>query len=107
MSRRESKRLTYQRVLLAVYALADDKGLVCAATDKAIAAAAGRNVSTIRPYLRELAEAGVIALYPCDGGGGHWPLVLLDHPEAEAAKRQIRREYILPHRRMLKDLGRI
>jgi hypothetical protein len=73
---------SYNRVLLAVYWLAED-GTVCMETDQVIAREAGRSVETTRRYLRELEQGGVIAIFSRHARTGFVrQIVLLDHPDA-------------------------
>jgi len=82
------RRLTkYNRVLLALYWLADDEGLICAATNAGIARAAGVSAATVGNCLRNLESEGTVAVY-ADKGLPCRVIVLLDHPEAATLVRK-------------------
>lgn len=75
------RRLTRDRVLLAVHLLAGADGLQCVAGKAAIARQAGVGVETAGWYLHELASEGIVAEVP-RGPGRRTRFVLLDHPHS-------------------------
>lgn len=80
--------LTRNRVVLALYWLAEPDGLICLATPEQIAGSAGRSVQTVREQLRDLRFAGLIYLLgPIVPGDFRWAKVLMDHPDADALIR--------------------
>ena len=87
------------RVLLALYWLADAEGLYCHGTDRQLAEAAGRSVSTVRTHLRALQDAGHVAAWWGREKIRH-PAILLDHPDADRARREVKRYYVDPERKM-------
>src|SRR3954452_465301 len=78
----------YMRVLLAVYWLADRQGLLCGATLREIARAAGCSPSTAHKQLRRLEGAGIIEELR-RGPGGRRTLLLLDHRDADLIRRSV------------------
>jgi hypothetical protein len=82
---RLQRQLSIQRVLLAVYWLADADGLYCAATNAEIAQAAGRGVQKTQEILGELLRGGHLGWSPQGNGIRRRVFVLMDHPDAEAA----------------------
>jgi hypothetical protein len=81
---RLAKQMSYQRVLLAIYWLADDLGLVCAATNAQIARAAGRGVETVQGCLREMGRDGTVTALGHADGLPKRVLVLMDTPGGHA-----------------------
>jgi hypothetical protein len=86
MSRESRKRLYRDKVLLAIYSLADGEGRVCTATYAKIAAAAGgMHPDTVKWYVSCLhCEGMLVEFNPCQYKVGRVTLVLGDHPEAGA-----------------------
>jgi hypothetical protein len=80
----------YDRVLLAVYITADDEGLLCTATNAEIARVAHVGVDTAKGYLHSLDFGGEITTFR--GGGYHRIMVLMDHPDATATVKRLRRK---------------
>ena len=74
-----------QKVLLAIYWLADEDGLYCHATNAELAKAAGVGVETVRGYLHGMEHDGTVVTFGSRRSGTYRRLmILMDHPAAEA-----------------------
>jgi hypothetical protein len=92
LCRREVEDLIRRnRVLLAVYMLADEQGLVCRATDAALSRASGVSFSTARGHLHALVEAGDLVSLKNGSRTHDRVLVLADHPQSRAAVAALKR----------------
>jgi hypothetical protein len=76
----ERGRLSYQRVLMAVYWLSDD--FVCRATVGEIAAEAGRSVEATKAYLREMDWDRAITILYRRGCMSSREIILMDGPSS-------------------------
>jgi hypothetical protein len=78
------KYLARQRVVLAIYRLADDDGLFCWATNQELAVEAKLGAETIREHLHELEREGAVVTFRNSSSNSHRrQTVLMDHPTAE------------------------
>jgi hypothetical protein len=76
-----TREITYQKVLLAVYVLSDEEGLDCHASDRALAEASGRSVSSVRWALAEMERRDVIWIFGPKIGLKRRSFSLTDHPK--------------------------
>jgi hypothetical protein len=90
MLRREAAR---NAVLLALYHLADDAGMVCHASNKFIIEASGKSAGAVKIALRELEGEKAITQLGYREGLSHRVFVLMDHPDAKNFVRHIRDAY--------------
>jgi hypothetical protein len=90
MLRREAAR---NAVLLALYHLADDAGMLCHAPNKLIIEASGKNPGAVKIALRELEGEKAITQLGYREGLSHRVFVLMDHPDAKKFVRHIRDAY--------------
>lgn len=85
------KRLMNQNaIILALHWLSEDDGLSCHATNKQIAAAAGRSEYLAKEMLGLLEARGDIAKLDYRDGVSARRIVLMNHPEAKSTIRHIR-----------------
>ena len=80
--KRERKIRRRNLVVLSLYWLADDEGLVCEATNAAIARQAGLSVDWARWHMHDLENEGAVAALAAGAGNRRRSIVLMDHPEA-------------------------
>jgi DNA-binding MurR/RpiR family transcriptional regulator len=86
-----ARRLTYDKVLLAVYILADKDGVATRATCGEVATQAGVSTSTAWKYLNELHVDEVINIRGTGRHGFRRIFLLLDHPKARELRDSMRR----------------
>jgi hypothetical protein len=82
------KRLTYQRVLLALHWLSHD-GLFSEATNAEIGRVAERSPDTVDGYLTAMETEGTIAVFGRRNGLNRRVIVILGHPETETFIRSL------------------
>ncbi len=75
-----SRWITYQKVLLATYWLADSMGFLCPATDADLARESGRGLRSVRRSLAEMRRAGLVEILGRRDGLRRRVIVLLDIP---------------------------
>ena len=86
------KQRAYQRVLLAIYRLADDDGLFCRATNMEIAAEAGLGIDTVRGHIHELERSRDLTTFSNAGSNSHRrEMILMDNPAAGEAVESLLR----------------
>ncbi len=76
------RRHSLDRVLLAVYGLADAEGLHCRASTRRISEASGVGFDTTRDCLNHLEDLGHLAIY---SEASRRTIILTDHPDAPDA----------------------
>lgn len=83
--RHATSRRSYYRTLIALYLAADAEGLFCHATNAEIAKYSGLTAATIKCYIHDMEMDGAVATFMPSEGFPRRTIVLLDHPEADAA----------------------
>lgn len=73
---------TYQKVLLAVYILADEDGLACDVPVARIASECGHSIVAVQRSIAMMMERGVVEAIDQSNGLNRRILVLMDHPKA-------------------------
>jgi hypothetical protein len=94
-----TREITYQKVLLAVYWLSDDKGLVCSASNARIGRECGHSADAVSRTLAEMRYRGVVMDFDTRDGLSSRKIILMDHPEAEDLVLHIDRAYCCRQRR--------
>ena len=74
--------ITYQKVLLAVYVLSDERGLACDVPVARIAQECGHGIATVQRSIGMMIDRGVVEPIGSSDGLNRRILVLLDHPSA-------------------------
>jgi hypothetical protein len=96
---RLTQEITYQKVLLAVYMLSDDTGLVCSASNARIGLECGHNVDAVRRSLADMRSRGVIIDFDTRDGFNCRKIVLMDHLDAEEFVLDLNRDCLSRGRR--------
>lgn len=77
------KQRAYQRVVLAIYRLADGEGLFCRATNMEIAVEASLGIDAVRLHIHELERSGDLTTFSIAGTkSNRRDMILMDHPAA-------------------------
>jgi hypothetical protein len=89
-----TREITYQRVLIAIHMMSDERGVACDATVAEIARESGHSVEAVRRSIGMMFERGLVDSIDSWDGLNRRILVLVDHPLAFAymkdAKARIR-----------------
>ena len=72
----------HQKVVMAIYWLAEPDGVRCYATWRELADETGLGEDTVRLYVRRLEEAGIVRVPRVRDRPNRRTIVLMDHPEA-------------------------
>jgi hypothetical protein len=87
-----TREIAYQKVLLAVYVLAEEDGLACYTFNTGIARECGVSPAAVGRAVAEMERRGVIRTFDWRDGLNCRMIVLMDHPEGRSFARQTRRE---------------
>jgi hypothetical protein len=88
---RMTREITYQRVLLAVYALSD--GLVCRAINRELAEECGHSIPAVRRSLSEMERRGIVESFDTRHGLNGRAIILMDHREGPSLAGRMRGDY--------------